>query len=72
VPLAADAITIHPQLAMRDALITGLRAYPGRKIDGRDKRLYDARNPRLKFTPPRPVRCATTALISGEPVRGPT
>jgi 5'-nucleotidase len=70
--LAPDAITIHPQLPMREALIMGLRNYPGHKIDGRDKRLYDPKHPRLKFTPPRPVRCATTALVSGEPVPGPT
>jgi hypothetical protein len=72
VSLAADAITIHSQLPMREALIAGLRAYPGHKIDGRDKRLYDARRPRLKYTPPRPMRCATAALVSGEPMRGPT
>lgn len=72
VMLAPDAITIHPELPMRESLIVGLRAYPGHKLDGRDKRLYDSKHPRLKYTPPRPVRCATPALVSGEPVRGPT
>lgn len=72
VPLGPGAITILPQLPMREALIMGLRSWPGRRIDGHDKRIYDAKRPRLKFTPPRPVKCQTTALMSGEPVRGPT
>ncbi|HET6334173.1 MAG TPA: bifunctional UDP-sugar hydrolase/5'-nucleotidase [Polyangiales bacterium] len=72
VPLAPGAITILPHVPMRESLIAGLRSWPGRRIDGHDKRIYDARKPRLKFTPPRPVKCLTTALMSGETVRGPT
>lgn len=72
VPLAPGAITIHPELRMREMLILGLRAWPGHRIDGQDRRIYDAKRPRLRYTPPRPMRCQQAALMSGDPVRGPT
>jgi 2',3'-cyclic-nucleotide 2'-phosphodiesterase (5'-nucleotidase family) len=57
VPLGPNAITVLANAPMRETLIAGLRSWPGRRIDGRDKRLYDAKNPRLRFPPPRPVKC---------------
>jgi 5'-nucleotidase len=72
-----DGVTVTPQslkiydsLPMRDALITGLRAYSGGKIDGNDRQLYDPKHPRLRYPAPRPVRCAETALLNAAP--GPT
>jgi 5'-nucleotidase len=51
------AITIEHNRLIRDALLEGLMAYPGGKLDGDDKRLYDPAHPRLRYPGPRPVRC---------------
>jgi 5'-nucleotidase len=72
VKLEPGAITIHRELPMRESIISGLRAWPGHRIDGRDRRIFDAKRPRLKYAPPRPMRCESAALMSGDPVRGPT
>jgi hypothetical protein len=72
VKLAPDAITILDHVPMREALIAGLRAWPGRVVDGADRKIYDATRPRLKYAPPRPMRCTPTAMVTGGPKRGPT
>ena len=51
------AITIERNRLIRDALLDGLMTYPGGKLDGDDKRLYDPAHPRLRYPGPRPVRC---------------
>lgn len=55
-----DAITVVRDRLMRDVLLERLVAYPGGKIDGADKRLYDPARPRISYPGLRPVTCADT------------
>jgi len=56
--LPAAAVTIARDRSMRAALLERFRAYPGGRIDGSDKRLFDPAQPRLSYPGPRPVRCS--------------
>ena len=55
--LPPEAIQIQRDRIIRDALLDGLTNYPGGKLDGTDKRLYDPAAPRLRYEGNRPVRC---------------
>lgn len=57
VQLDPGAITISRDRPIRDALLQGLRAYPGGVLSGEDKRLYDREHPRIRHPGERPVRC---------------
>lgn len=56
--LGPEALTITRDRLMRDALLDRLMAYPGGKIDGSDKRLFDPMRPRLRYPGVRPVLCS--------------
>jgi 2',3'-cyclic-nucleotide 2'-phosphodiesterase (5'-nucleotidase family) len=51
------AIAIERDRPIRDALLEGLREYPGGTLSGDDKRLYDRNKPRIRYAGTRPVRC---------------
>lgn len=55
--LAPGAITISRDHPIRDALIDGLREYPGGELSGDDKRLFDRSRPRISYPGERPVLC---------------
>jgi 2',3'-cyclic-nucleotide 2'-phosphodiesterase (5'-nucleotidase family) len=55
--LPADAIHIERDRVIRDAILDGLTVYPGGKLDGADKRLFDPAAPRLRYEGARPLRC---------------
>jgi len=55
--LDPDAITISRDHPIRDALIDGLREYPGGELSGDDKRLFDRSHPRISYPGDRPVLC---------------
>lgn len=52
------AITIQRDRPIRDALLEGLSSWPGGKLDGSDKSLFDPEHPRVWYPGPRPVSCA--------------
>lgn len=56
-PIAPDAIKIERDRPIRDALIDGLRVYPGGELSGDDKRLFDREHLRISYPGHRPVRC---------------
>lgn len=55
--LEPGSIKVTHERPIREALIAGLRAYPGGKLSGDDKRLYDRLKPRIRFPGARPVLC---------------
>jgi len=55
--LPPDAIHVQRERLIRDALLEGLMAYPGGKLDGGDKALFDPAAPRLRYQGSRPLRC---------------
>jgi 5'-nucleotidase len=55
--LDPGAITISRDRPIRDALLEGLREYPGGAVSGDDKRLFDRNHPRIRFPGERPVQC---------------
>lgn len=54
-------LVLHRDKKVRDALVAGLRAWRGGKLDGQDKRLFDPKRPRIAYPGRRPVRCPSTA-----------
>ncbi|MET0388428.1 MAG: bifunctional UDP-sugar hydrolase/5'-nucleotidase [Polyangiales bacterium] len=58
---APNALAIVRERSVRDALLEGLIAWPGGKLDGNDKRLYDAEQPRVRYDGTRPLSCAVAA-----------
>jgi 5'-nucleotidase len=60
--LGADNLSVQQEHLVRDAILDGLRNYPGGHIDGSDKRLYDPTQPRIRYTGARPLHCKTAAL----------
>jgi 5'-nucleotidase len=58
---APGAVTIARDRLMRDVLLERLLAYPGGKLDGRDKRLWDPEEPRMRYVGERPVQCTGVA-----------
>jgi 5'-nucleotidase len=55
--LDPGAITISRDRPIRDALLEGLREYPGGAVSGDDKRLFDRDHPRIRFPGERPMSC---------------
>jgi len=55
--LAPGAVSIARDRPIRDALIDGLREYPGGELSGDDKRLFDRNHPRISYPGERPVLC---------------
>jgi 5'-nucleotidase len=55
--LDPGAITITRDRPIRDALLYGLREYPGGTLSGDDKRLFDPSQPRIRYPGERPVSC---------------
>ena len=55
--LGPDAVKIARDRPIRDALLDGLREYPGGALSGEDQRLFDRKKPRLRYAGSRPVRC---------------
>jgi 2',3'-cyclic-nucleotide 2'-phosphodiesterase (5'-nucleotidase family) len=59
--LGPDNLSVQQDHLVRDAILDGLRNYPGGRIDGSDKRLYDPTQPRIRYPGKRPVRCSAGA-----------
>ena len=59
--LGADNLSVQHEHLVRDAILDGLRNYPGGRIDGSDKRLYDPTQPRIRYTGARPLQCKVAA-----------
>jgi 5'-nucleotidase len=59
--LGPKNLTVQHDRMIRDAIVKGLLSYPGRQIDGSDKRLFDPAHLRIRYPGTRPVRCATAA-----------
>jgi 5'-nucleotidase len=55
--VAPGGVTVYRERLIRDALVEGLRAYPGGRIDGTDPKLFDAGHPRMQYPGARPVHC---------------
>jgi 5'-nucleotidase len=55
--LDPGSITIARDRPIRDGLLDGLRKYPGGKLSGDDKRLFNRNQPRIRYPGQRPVRC---------------
>jgi 5'-nucleotidase len=55
--LGPDRLSVQRERSIRAALVDGLRAYPGGRIDGNDKRLLDPSHPRIAYAGSRPVSC---------------
>lgn len=55
--LPPEAIHIERDRIIRDALLDGLTSYPGGKLDGADKRLFDPSAPRIRYEGTRPLHC---------------
>ncbi|HEX7479184.1 MAG TPA: bifunctional UDP-sugar hydrolase/5'-nucleotidase [Polyangiales bacterium] len=61
------AVTIHRDRQMREALLDGLKAYPGARIDGRARALFDPAEPRIRYPGTRPVACPAAAPSASAP-----
>jgi len=55
--LGPDRLSVQRDRSIRSALVAGLRAYPGGRINGGDPRLFDAKQPRIAYPGARPVVC---------------
>jgi 5'-nucleotidase len=55
--LGPDRLSIQRERSIRSALVDGLRAYPGGRVDGSDKQLFDPAHPRIAYPGTRPVSC---------------
>ena len=53
-------VTIARERSIRDALVAGLRALPGGRLDGNDRSLYDPDRLRIRYPGSRPVSCRGT------------
>jgi 2',3'-cyclic-nucleotide 2'-phosphodiesterase (5'-nucleotidase family) len=58
--LGPDRLSVQRERLIRSALVDGLRAYPGGRIDGNDKRLFDPSHPRIAYAGTRPLSCGRT------------
>jgi 2',3'-cyclic-nucleotide 2'-phosphodiesterase (5'-nucleotidase family) len=56
--IVPPALTFDREHLIRDALLQGIKAMPGGRIDGQDKRLFDPDHPRVRYTGTRPLRCS--------------
>jgi 5'-nucleotidase len=58
---AQDAVEFHRDVPMRDALIRGLAAVRGGRLDGRARALFDPAHPRVRYVGERPLQCPAPA-----------
>jgi 2',3'-cyclic-nucleotide 2'-phosphodiesterase (5'-nucleotidase family) len=55
--LGPERLNVQRERSIRSALVAGLRAYPNRRLDGRDLRLFDPQHLRITYVGARPIAC---------------
>jgi 2',3'-cyclic-nucleotide 2'-phosphodiesterase (5'-nucleotidase family) len=62
--LRPGQLTISQNRLIRDAIIRGLQSFPGGRVDGNDKTLFDPDHLRIRYPGSRPMRCGALATAN--------